>query len=795
MLNHQEKIVPQPQFEFIFNRELSQNIDKQEFEKFKCQSILYCQEIMICDLMLLLENGKMMNQKLSIAGYLKLMDLIKEFRYIQKSKNQFTLLNYCVIKNIDGQLLIESKFKFKQYYPSLENQIDELQAKFSQFVDQKNNKGQDLEEILKGASNIYSQFSSPKKENQNNIKNELFYYIQDRFFAKQFLIHDSDEEQKKSLQYFQDIFKIIQCSPNYEQILDLLIEVDFTTLEQIQQFVKQKEFQHSEVCLMNDFELFKYYIVLLKSAQFDQQKIKDGYAKCQNQEDKRQYIDNQINNLDNLMSSQNKVSDPQDSNKFQQSLINQLKIKFWVFFDYDLEDQKLQSNRRKIKIKDKIYVIKTKYSNFISLKQDNKYQFEKFVQTIINDEDMEQIIEEIIELKIEIIHENVRTSLKNGDLKKHLEELFNVNKKLYLPLLKNHPTLKQQVDILLDYCERIKIMIQNLNQKQLVDFKQDEQLIILRKQLESTQNVNTDLYIESQEELQELTNRFCPNLCIFKSTRFQRFKQRIEQKISKQMLWNQINSREMSEAKSKMPAEFFNQYQFPLSKYMTKRQGLDQLRCGFYCNKTWNNLQDSLKKELQNQIKQDQKFADEKAKMYKQYQNRIFIPIEKIDLIYKHNFDQKNEKKIMEEIAQFFDKKRQEEECFLKDLQEYVELADEFIKTLDQEKNDYFKQQFLNYTEYKSIEEMQDDVQKIIQNFRKLKFQKYEDDKSLIEKIHKDYMHKCQEVLKIIPQDFKRFKLAKQNREDLDKKKKIIEFYGSQLLEFLKLQIQNNQAL
>ncbi|CAK63543.1 unnamed protein product (macronuclear) [Paramecium tetraurelia] len=788
MQNPQEKIDPLFQFEFIFNSELSQNIDsvyQQNLEGFKCQSILYNQEIMICDLMLLLEDGKLKNDKLSISGYFKLMDLIQDFVQIQTQQNQFSLLNYCVIKYKDGKLLVESKIKFDIHYPSLTNQIDELQAKFSQFVDQTTTQGQELEEIIRKASLIYSQYNSPITKNQiNNKNNQVFYYIQNRFFMKQYLINQSIEEQNKSLQYFQQILAIIQSQPNCQQILDKLIEVDFTTLEQIQQFVKQQEFQHSELCIMDDFELNKYYIVHLQTAKSLQQKIKEknAYAEYQKQEDKKKFIQNQLNDI---------KATQQSHPNFLKSFFNQLKLKFWVLLDVPYQEQNEYYHKEiktlEVDLKSQIHQITKQYSESIKLKYENKHQLEKLVKIIVNHNDIGKIIGKIFEFKIKLIHQYVQASLtfNKNEFEKNLDELYEVNKKIYLPQLQNHPSIKQQVDIILDYCERIKIMIQNKYQNVEVDFKQKEQMNTLLKLLESINYQNTDLQDKQEKELYELTNRFCPNLCISKSSRFQIFKNRIEQKISKQKLWTKITSKQKSEIKA---VEFQNQYQFPISNFMENSQNLDQLMCAIYANNTWNSLRNSLQVELQKQIELDQ-YAEQKEKIYKQYQDRIFIPIEKFDVIFKIHFEQQNEKKIMEEIDQFFDKKRQEEGQILRDLQEFVELTDEFIKSLDQEKNDYFQQQFVNKPEYKSIEEMQDDVQKLIQDFRQLKFQKYYDFKSLIETIHKEYIHQCQYVFINSPSNFKRFKLEKQNKEDKDIKKKIIEFYGSQLLENLKLQL------
>ncbi|CAD8077016.1 unnamed protein product [Paramecium primaurelia] len=592
----QDQSLLQPkQFEVIFNRELYGNLidaNSLNCDGFLRQSIQYTSEIMICDLILLLELGQLNNLKLNISGYFELMNLIQD-----KAKcNQHCILKYCLInKNEQGNFQLVSKIKPHINYPSLIDQIDEFQAKLSQLVDE--NQGQDLDEIFNQALVIQEKFKSPIKPSLQNEKDAMFSCIQNRFFIKQNLLNKQFSEQQDSLEYFKYIYNVIENQNCFYQILGQLIEADFSTLKYINEFVKNFQNQEGSI-IINDFELNNYYIINLQHAE---QKIneKNIQVEWQQSENKIQFFQN-IKNYQNLQgnqfrNNQNYLSENIYFTNFQKALIKELKIKFWIFL-YQQDQNYL------VEFGEEIVKIFNKYQISIILKSENQLHFQKFIKIILDCDEMNGVIERILEYKINLIHKYVLDNFKNKQiqLNKKLDELYQINKRIYLPELKNHPSLTQQLDIIFDYCKRIQIMIQNLDSSEEVDFTNSNQLKILSIFIQNIYH-----YTEQDRELTQFTNKFCPNLSISKSTQFQKYFKKIEQKIAKQKLLEQFNNKQKNEFE---PKNFF--YSINIQKLMKAPQTFDQLQCALYQNTTWDNFHNSLIQEFEKQI-QSKKYLEQ----------------------------------------------------------------------------------------------------------------------------------------------------------------------------------------
>ncbi|CAD8180474.1 unnamed protein product [Paramecium pentaurelia] len=616
----QDQSLLQPkQFEVIFNRELYGNqIDANSLncDGFLRQSIQYTSEIMICDLILLLELGQLNNQKLNISGYFELMNLIQD-----KAKcNQHCILKYCLInKNEQGNFQLVSKIKPHINYPSLIDQIDEFQAKLSQLVDE--NQGQDLDEIFNQALVIQEKFKSPIKPSLQNEKDAMFSCIQNRFFIKQNLLNKQFSEQQDSLEYFKYIYNVIENQNCFYQILVQLIEADFSTLKYINEFVKNFKNQEGSI-IINDFELNNYYIINLQHAE---QKIKEKniQVEWQQSENKIQFFQN-IKNYQNLQgnqfrNNQNYLSENIYFTNFQKALIKELKIKFWIFL-YEQDQNYL------VEFGEEIVKIFNKYQISIILKSENQLHFQKFIKIILDCDEMNGVIERILEYKINLIHKYVQENFKNkqNELNKKLDELYQINKRIYLPELKNHPSLIQQLDIIFDYCKRIQIMIQNLDSSEEVDFTNSNQLKILSIFIQNIYH-----YTEQDRELSQFTNKFCPNLSISKSTQFQKYFKKIEQKIAKQKLLEQFNNKQKNEFE---PKNLF--YSINIQKLMKAPQTFDQLQCALYQNTTWDNFHNSLIQEFEKQI-QSKKYLEQSQLVDKS--NKIQQLIDNIHNQYSKN--------------------------------------------------------------------------------------------------------------------------------------------------------------
>ncbi|CAD8053103.1 unnamed protein product [Paramecium primaurelia] len=745
--------------------------------------------------MLLFEYGHL-KEKLNISGYFQFENLIRDF--IRQQQNKQTILNQCLInKNQDNKIYIVSKIVLTDNYTTLNEQYDELLPKIQQFVDQ--DKGKELNVVLKSAFDIQSQINKYLEKFQQFNNQDLMTHIQKRFFMKQYLKQQTDQ-QDKYLGYFKDINEQLKKLKLYQQnqIIDLLIEADAETLEQVYNCIKiekalQFQFLQEQQNIISDLELNNYFLASLY--------ITDQIISDQNvleewliQENKNQYIleifNDTLKDLEGYQISFQDNSNQQDKRfiKFKEALLNQLKERFWIF------SEEITQFNEDVQLKNEINNLFNRYYKSICLKLQFNNLLEKLIQIILDNDSMEGIVERILELKIQNINKYVLDLVDKYnlvDIDKKLSQLYQKKKHRYLKQLKNRPIFFQQVDIIIDYCNKTSTMIEMENSQALIDFTNSNQQQILEFHLMQTLYNYDNLYSDEQflPELFKQTNKFCPDLSILKSTQYVIFQQKIqfmrlkqEKRIGKQ------------QQKQKNKLQYLDYEKLDIKKVIQQHQNSEQSPAVIYENRIWNQFHNQIISEcniiLDQEIKKkrNKAFDEQKKKYQSNYEQYSLIPFDWIETIFSKSYEEMKEEETMKNIDDIFKNCEKEEENYFKELQEYVEFENDIIKNRNKQIKEYFNS--LGKKNYETIKELEEDLKNLIKLNREQLFKQQYLIKNSIQEINQEYIKQCQEILKYPPTHLQQYKVDKQTQlNDLrDINNQILSFYGEQLINHLKQQ-------
>ncbi|CAD8189680.1 unnamed protein product [Paramecium octaurelia] len=779
----------------------SQNLEncystKIKDKKYNFMNIYYKDQIMICDLILLWEYG-CLKEKLNTNGFHQFWILMREFHRQQQNKQ--TILNCCTIRKLENKFLISTDFSLNINYKTLLQQFDELLIKLQQFID--HDKGKDLAFIINSAFEIYSKLNANV---QTLNENEIIDGIQRRFFIKQYLKQSNDNE-GKYMSYFKEINLKLKNLQFYQQIqiYDLLIESDAETLEQVYIYVKnetalQFQFQVKEQRIINDLELNNYFLASLQiTDQIIQDKtVAEEFLRME-MEDKNEFIQNKFNGmlkeLENYQITFHDNINNQDQRfiKFKEELINQLKLKYWIFEkELTLYCQDDQLNN---------YINKTfnRYYKSICLKLPIKKLFQEFIQIIIDNDKMEGVIARILDFKIQSINKYVLDHVQKHnivDIDQKLEQLYKKKKQKYLVKLNNNPIYLQQVDIVIDYCNKISTMIAIENSSAIVDFTNSNQLQLLQSFL-SIVVPNYEYLSHDEQFLLELfkeTNKFCPDLSIVKSTQFLVFQQKIQFRIPKQELQTIVDNEQIQE---RIKLKYLNYEKFDINKLLSQYKDFKQSPSLLYDNRIWEEHHKSLISECVNffveqaQQQKRQRLNEQKKKLQQKYESYFLIPFGWVEIIFLKSFEESKEEELMKKIDVFFLKMTEEEEQELNTLKTYGDIEDNVIKNRKQQIREYFHS--LEKKNYQSFEELKQDVKIEIKKNREQQFKQIYELKYYIDFVHQEYLKICQEIFIQPPTLFERFKVEKQakSNEMVDIKVQVMSFYKEQLLNHLRQHI------
>ncbi|CAD8171161.1 unnamed protein product [Paramecium pentaurelia] len=744
--------------------------------------------------MLLFEYGHL-KEKLNISGYFQFENLIKEFIRFQSNKQ--TILNQCLITNQDNKNYIVSKIVLTDNYTSLNEQYDELLPKIQLFVDQ--DRGKELNFVLKSAFDIQSELNKYLEKFQQLNNQELMTHIQKRFFMKQYLKQQMDQQEKYQ-SYFKDINERLKKLKPYQQnqIIDVLIEADAETLEQVYNCIKiekalQFQFLQEQQNIISDLELNNYF---LTSLYIIDQIISDQtvFEECLKQENKNQYIletfNDTLKDLEGYQISFQDNSNQQDNRfiKFKEALLNQLKKRFWIF------SEEITQFNEDVQLKNEINQLFNRYYKSICLKLPFNNLLEKLIQIILDNDSMEGIVERILELKIQNINKYVLDLIDKYnlvDIDKKLSYLYQKKKHKYLKQLKNRPLFFQQVDIIIDYCNKTSTMIEMENSQALIDFTNSNQQQILEFHLRQTLSNYENLYSDEQflPELFKQTNKFCPDLSIVKSTQYVIFQQKIQY-----MRLKQEKGIGKQHKKLKMKLKFLDYEKLDIEKVIQQHQNSEQSPAVIYENRIWNQFHNQIISEctkfLDQEIKKKRNQAfDEKKKKYKSnYEQYSLIPFDWIETIFRNSYEEMKEEETMKNIDNIFKNCEKEDENHFKELQEYVELENDIINTRNKQIKEYFNS--LGKKDYETIKELEADLKNQIKFNREQLFKQQYLIKNSIQEIYQEYIKQCQEILKYPPTHLQKYKVDKQTQlNDLrDINNQILSFYGKQLINHLEQQ-------
>ncbi|CAD8085467.1 unnamed protein product [Paramecium sonneborni] len=786
-----------PYFKIIFDSEQSEYVNstlvfKEMVKKYVYQLNYYQSQIMISDLILLWESGQL-KDKLNISGYIELKSLFQDFFQIQASKNTSTILPICFINKEGNKRQIITKYQVDTKLKSLEKQFDELLPKLSQYIDFN---GKELNVVIDTALNIQQQQLQliQSKYSQPNLDS----YIQKRYFFKLYFTNPKKDYEQLSEGYFNEIFqsiKNVKSSLYKISVYDLLIEADFNTLKSVYFQVKnQSALEHFQIqqSIIGDLQLNNYFLtqLFISEQNIQNKNIQNKFLTEKNQEE---YIQVQINEELNSFDLFQKAFQTNNAQidlkflKFKEELINQLKIKFWVF-----ENEIPQNNDE---FDNKIKEIFNNYSKAISIKIPFNRQFQSLIQSIIDNDKMEELIEQILNNKINQIDKYVLDKFQNQnfpELKTELGKIYEGNKQMYLIQLRNNPLIIQQVDIIMDYCTRINIIIQILRpQTQMtIDFTNSDQQDYLKQLFQQNFENCQDLGFDGQFFLESLqqTNKFCPLLSIDKSTSFKKYKKKfLVERQRKQALEKKIENQKKQKVAVKL--QFLNYEKVNIFNFL-KNQDYDQQQLSLYENNTWNQFQDSLIKEcgiyLETQGKRlrELKFNEEKIKA-QELCKVMQIPFQFIERIFNNSYEQMKEDDVIQDFASLFLEIRKEDIQCLKELQKYVEIDGGIIDNRKQELKEFFEQK--GQIDYESLDDLRRGVESMFQQNRLDRFGKYFNAKDSILKIQQEFNKECNELLQS-PLQFNQFKLE-QSQLGLEIKeinKIIINFYEKQLIDYLR---------
>ncbi|CAD8083008.1 unnamed protein product [Paramecium sonneborni] len=747
-------------------------------KEFQYQTFNFVTQIMISDLILFWETGYL-KDKLNVSGYINLISLFDNFNRNSNRYNKQYILCFQYINKENEKLSIISQHQVVcNYCTSFKQQFEELLPKLSQYIDKN---GKELIDVINQALNI--QKNLIHKIQQKYKTHELMKNIQKRFLFKLYLSNPQNDEEQQSETYFEEIIekhKKIGNLPYFVYITDQLIEADFNTLQFVYNSIKDQsafEYFNQQQNIIDDLELNNYLLNCLKNSEIN---IKD--EKNQTEFLKQQNKEIYIQKLINLP-----IERDQNFNQFKDEFINQLKIKFWIFQN-ELTQNDDQLNH-------KIKQIFNKYSRAIFIKIPLTRQFQSLIKKIIDDEDKEGLIEYMLEQKINKIHKYVEDKLQKYNLSKLNTDLGNIykgNKQIYLQKLKNNLIITQQVDIIMDYCARIRILIEQLRPSALVDFTDSDQqdyLIELLKFFFPNYN-NLDQDVNFIQELSLITNKFCPLLSIGKSSSFKMYKKNFEEKQQQQQ--NLLKFIEKSQKKADFKLQFLNYERVNIYQCFDDIQDFNQLQNALYQNNKWDQFQKLLIKETKIQLEiqgkklRKEKFNEEKNKI-KQICAEKQIPFKLIETIYKYSYQEMKENENMEKIFSFFKQIIDEDYESLSELQKYVEIDKQEIDNRQKQINEYLEQQVEKA--YQSIQEFEEEVTNLVTKCRQNQFKKQYIQKKLIQKIQQVFNNECESILQN-PPTFNQFKLEISNQEqeiqDIDSK--IVEFYENQLMDYLKKQ-------